>query len=796
MMRNPGAIVVAMISLGLGIGATTAIFSVVYGALIDPFPYKDVHGIWVPHLDNPNGRGARYVFSRRELASFKEEPAVEDAIAVTFNDAVLGTDSSPETVRVVSMSPNAFPFLGVAPLYGRAVGLQDVGPGGRPERVVVLSYARWRKMFAADPRAVGRTIRLDDELYTIIGVMPPRFTWFGRDSMWAPLDMDIGSKVMTMVRLRLKPGVPQAVAAGQLQSLFGQLAQQSPKDYPKAGFRAVLTNFMDQTVATWQLKKMLYILLGAVSFLLLIGCANVANLLLARATARQKEIAVRTALGAKRRQIAQQLLTESLLLAGAGGALGVLLAFVTLKSIVALIPDIYIPNEAVISVNAWVLLFSILMSTATGILFGLAPAFHATRPDLNDVLKGSAKGSSTGGRGGGTRNVLVVAEVAFSTILLVGASLTMRTFLALTSVSLGYDPQDLLLLNMAAPQKRISNPQQTTAAFEAILQRVRALPGIRAATAGNGGLPFGGTNSAYSIPGKADEPDRRVMVAFVGDRYLDVMRTPLLRGRQFSPSDFAAPNVAMINQTAARQLWGAQDPIGQEMTLELLKSPPPGLRMVPRTPAITVVGLIGDSNNNGLQQSPEPALFLPYSMIAPTRRMIAVRTEGDPLRQANAVREAIAAVDRVVAVSRVDTGEGLMDSQVMGPRFTMVLFLVFAGLGVTLAAVGIYSVLSYSVTRRTNEIGIRMALGAHRGDVIGLIMRSGLLLALVGIGIGLAASAFLSHLLESQIFGVKRLDPMSFAGVTAVVTVVAVIACCFPAARATRLDPASSLRHD
>ena len=733
MRRNPGAIVVAIVSLGLGIGATTAIYSVVYGALINPFPYKDVRNMFVPRLENATGKGGRGAFTMREFLAIQKLPAVADSLGVGWEDAVLGTDSAPETVRVVQMSGSAFSFLGVPPLLGRTVGPQDLGSTGQAARVIVLSYARWMKMYAADPRVVGQTIRLNNEPYTVIGVMPPRFTWFGRESIWAPLEVDPRSKQMIQIRLRLKAGVSRQDCTAQLQSLLTQLASESPKDYPKAGFRAILTPFLEQTVASWQLAKMLYILLGAVSFLLLIACANVANLLLARATARQKEIAVRASLGADRLRLVRQLLTESVLLATCGGALGVLLAYAALKSIVALIPDVFIPNEAVISVNGAVLLFSIAVSAATGILFGLAPAIQATRPDLNDALKDAAKGSSTSGSTGRTRNALVVAEVALSAMLLMGAGLTMRTFLALESVPLGYEPQGLLTVDFSAPQKRFTNPERLNVVFGQILERVRALPGVRSATAGNGGFPWAGPESAYSIPGKPEEPERRVRLAFVADGYLDVMRVRLLRGRTLTAEDAGrAERVAIINETAARQLWGTDDAVGKQITLELLKTPPPVLRLASGSPTVTIVGVIGDVRNNGLQEPPNPALMLPYSLVAPPWRTLALRTDGDPRLQVNAVRTAVASIEKELAVASTATGEDRMDSQTMGPRFTMVLFIVFAVVGLVLAALGIYSVLAYTVSRRINEIGIRMALGAQSREVIALIMASGLKLTLLG----------------------------------------------------------------
>ena len=795
--KNATSTVIALLSLSLAIGAATAIFSVVYGALIDPFPYKDMRHVWVPRILSVKGTGGRFFNTVPEYEAIAKLPIVRDVMASGFSDLLVDSGAGPDAIRGVQMSGNAFAFLGVNPLLGRTVGPQDIHPGGEPEHVVVLSFRQWRRIFSGDRGVIGRSLRINDEPYTIIGVMPPRFTWFGRDSIWLPLRLDLRNTPALMLRLRLRDDATQKTATESLQALFTGLAKDYPKTFPREGFKTLLVPFMDQTVASGQLRTSLYLLLSAVGLLLLIGCANVANLQLVRATVRQKEMAVRLSVGADRARLIRQLLTESVILAIAGGALGVLLAFAVLKSVVSLIPDVYIPNEAVISVNGWVLTFSTAISMLTGILFGLAPALQASKQDLNESLKDSGKGTPGTSRGGATRQILVVAEVALSVILLVGAGLTMRTFLSLESVPVGFQPGGLLYMDIALNPKRYVKPEQRNNAFQQISAKLEALPGVQGVSAGTGGFPFGGPLSGFKIAGKTATPDRRVHVAFVSDAYLRTMKIPLIRGRMFTEQDVAhAEPVGLINQTGAAELWPNEDPVGKRISLDLLKNAPPGVGVPSQDLTITVLGVIGDMRNEGLRESTKPGLFVPYSIIGTASRTIALRASTDPRRLLNAIRGVVLSIDKELPIGRSVTAEESIDSETVGPRFTMILFAFFGLIGIALAAIGIYSVLAYTVSQRTHEIGIRMALGAEAGDILSLVLRMGLQLVAIGLGIGLLVTLFLTKLIQTQLFGVTSHDPASFVTVTAILLFIALLACYVPARRATKLDPSSALRHE
>jgi len=795
--KNRATTAVACISLALGIGASTAIFSVIYGVLIDPFPYKDTHHVWVVRIVSTKGKNVRYNSTIAEYEALVHSPVVQDALANGYGDLVLDSGAGLERIQGVQVSGNSFSFLGVNPLLGRGVTPADTHRGGEPEHVVVLSYRQWQRLFAGNPDAVGRAMRLNDEPYTIVGVMPPRFTFHGRDSLWVPLQMDRRSKQSVVVWLRLRPGVSRQASEEALQRSFQNLEREFPSDYPREGFKTTLVPLMDATVASGQLRTSLYILLTAVGLLLLIGCANVANLQLARPTGRQKEIAIRLSLGARRFRLIRQLLTESMMLALAGGALGILLAYALLRSIVSLIPDFYIPNEAVISVNRWVLAFSTFLSMWTGVVFGLAPALHASNPDLNEALKDAGKGTSASARGGNTRRALVVVEVALSVMLLIGAGLTMRTFFALESVPLGYDPKHLAYMDIMLNPKRYPKPEQRKNVFAQILPKLQALPGVEGVSAGNGGMPFGGPLSPFTIPGKIAMPDRRIHVAYASDGYLKAMGVPLIRGRMIGSQDvMRADLVGVINQTGAAELWSNEDPVGKPISLDLLKNPPPIVATPPIDEAITIVGVIGDVRNEGLRESIKPALLLPYSLIATPGRTIALRSQSDPRLLANAIRHSVRSVDNNLPVARFITAEEALANETVGPRFTMTLFAVFAAIGLALAAIGIFSVLSYMVSQRTHELGIRMALGADARDVLSLVLRSGLQLVAVGLVVGLLASIFLTRLIQAQLFGVGGRDPVAYASVAGLLLLIAAAACYVPARRATKLDPAAALRHE
>ncbi|SPF35482.1 conserved membrane hypothetical protein [Candidatus Sulfopaludibacter sp. SbA4] len=797
--KSLGHTAVAGLSLALGIGASTAIFSVVYGVLIAPYPYARPNEIWaiqVRDAKNPRQGWSRHHVS--EILEMRKLPAVADLMATNPENQLLTGGRPPENFTAVSVTANAFQFLGVAPVLGRTILPSDEKPGGEAEPVIVLTYRAWQRLFDGRPDAPGQKIVLNDQPRTVIGVMPPRFGWWTSDGGWLPLEMDLRADRMVNDIIRLRAGVSKEVAEQQLQALHMRFAQERPKDYPRDGFSTALLNYMDITTASGEMHSSLTLLFGAVGFLLLIACANVANLQLARGTARAREIAVRMAVGAGRGRMLRQLLTESVVLAVARGAAGILLALGITKGVVTLMPDFYVPNEARITVNGYVLLFSAAVSVLTGILFGLAPAIHCSRADLVEVLKEGARAAGSSAAGGRTRNLLVIVELALSVILLVGASLTIRGFYQLQRADPGFQAERVLMVGLPLPPKRYATYEQRNAFAASVLERVKTIPGVQAAAIGNGGLPFGGPGSNYSIEGHPQAESRRMLVELISDGYTRTMGIPLRAGRGLEEQEVTrGEHVALINETASK-LWPAgESPIGGRLRLDLLDKP--GGNVLVRagnTPYVTVVGVMADTKNAGLRSAPDPAVFVPYTLVAPPGRTLAVRAQANPMLLLNAVRQQVQSIDKDQPVSRPLTLEEALGSETVQPRFNMALFSFFAALGLALAVVGIYSVLSYTVARRTHEIGIRMALGAKRGDVVGLMLRMGGRLVATGLAAGLAGSYVLLRYVHSEVFQAPATDPVAILGVAALLVAAALLACLVPARRAALLDPMSALRNE
>jgi putative ABC transport system permease protein len=798
--KHPGFAAVALLSLMLGIGATSSIFSVIYGVLISPYPYAKPDEIWAIGLRSHSGREGRGIYPIEDYLELTKLPAFADVMATSWETVLLTGDYAPESLRGVVLSGNAFNFLGVPPVAGRTIQPSDIRPSGEPEPVVVLSYRLWQRLFQGDPSAVGKTLRLNDRPHTIIGMMPPRFGWYGNDGLWLPMGTIRGDSRPTVPIARLAPGVSAAAAQEQLHALHLRLAQERPAAFPKDGFASRLTNYLDVTVASGEMRNSLRLLFGAVALLLLIACVNVANLQLARATARGREMALRLSIGAGRGRLLRQLLTESLMLSLLGGALGVLFAWGATKAIVALMPEFYLPNEARVTLNLPVLLFSLAVSLVSGILFGLAPALRSSRPDLVEALKDSSRGAGTSERSGRLRGLLVVAEVALSVILLVTATLTIRSFVALQQVDVGFQPDATFLVGVPLQPRRYATLEQRNLFGRELLERVKSLPGVRAVALGNGGLPFGGPQSPYTIDGQPAPAGRTVTVNLISADYLRAMGIPLRQGRSLTDAEVdRGDGVALINE-AARRLWReGDDPIGKRIRLSLLEQPP-GDRTVlidtSRSPELTVVGIVGNVRNAGLRSDVRPAVLVPYTFIAPTQRLLAIRAYGDPLALLNPLRAQVRAIDKEQPLGRPQTVEEVLGFQTVQPRFTMSLFSFFGALGLSLAAVGIYSVVSYSATQRTHEIGVRMALGARPIAVVGLMLAMGGKLVALGLGIGLVGAVFAARLVQSQLFGVAVHDPMSLAAVATVLGVTALAACYVPARRAGSVDPLVALRHE
>ncbi len=791
--RSPAFVLVALLSLTLGIGATSAIFSVIYGVLIAPYPYARPGEIWAPEVRAIDGRGG-HVYSLDELRSLTEVPAFSEVMATSIETVLMTGEFAPESFGGVLLSGNAFNFLGVPPVTGRTIQPTDIRPDGQAEPVVVLSHKLWLRLFEGNPSAVGQTLRLNGRPHTIVGVMPPRFGWYGSDGFWLPLSPTRTDIPWINPIVRLAPGVSAAAAEGQLSALNKRLALEKPAAFPAAGFTTTLRNYLDVTVASGEMRTSLRLLLGAVAFLLLIACANVANLQLARGTARAREIAVRMSIGAGRGRLVRQLLTESILLSLAGGVLGVLFAFGAIRSIVGLMPEFYVPNESRVTINNPVLLFSLAVSLLTGIVFGLVPALQTSKPDLTDALK-AGRSTGAGTHGGRTRNLLVVVEVALSVVLLVSAGLTVRTFFAIQNIDVGIQADRVLIVGVPLPPAKYPTLEQRNRFAEDLLERVGNLPGVQAATFG---LPFGGPQSPMTIVGQTAGDSTRIMINLAGADHLLTFGMLLRRGRMFDAAEVRrGDRVAVINEAAVK-LWPAgENPIGARLRLGVLERPPARtLADSSRPPEVTIIGVIGNTRNAGMREEPVPVVVLPYSVIAPLQRPLAVRTAGDPNLLLNPVRAQVRAMDADQPLGRPITLSEILGQEVIQPRFTMALFSAFAALGLALAAAGIYSVLSFHVTRRTHELGVRMALGAPRRHVLGLMLTMGGRLVLVGLAIGIAASLASTRLLRSQLFGVQPADPIAYAAVAILLGVVALVACYIPARRAAGVDPMVALRQE
>jgi putative ABC transport system permease protein len=791
--RAPASVLVALLSLTLGIGATSAIFSVIYGVLIAPYPYAKPGEIWAPQVRAVDGRGGRG-YTLDELPRLREIPAFADVMATSIETVLMTGEFAPESFGGVLLSGNAFNFLGVTPVIGRTIQPSDIRPDGQADPVVVLSHRLWLRLFEGSPSALGRTLRLNGVPHTIVGVMPPRFGWYGNDGFWLPLSPTRTDLPWINPIMRLAPGVSARVAEEQLGAFHQRLASEKPATFPAQGFTTSLRNYLDVTVASGEMRTSLRLLLGAVAFLLLIACANVANLQLARGTTRAREMAVRMSIGAGRRRLVRQLLTENVLLAIIGGAAGVLFAFAAIRSIVALMPEFYVPNESRVDINVPVLLFALGLSVLTGIVFGLAPALQTSRPDVTDALKASrSTGGATEGRR--SRNLLVVIEVALSVVLLVSAGLTIRTFLVLQNIDAGIDPERVLVMGVPLPPAKYDTLEKRNRFVQELVDRVGGLPGVEAAAIG---LPFGGPQSPFTIAGQIADDSRRITVNLAAADHLRAFGITLRGGRMFAASEVRrGDRVAVVNEAAAK-LWPAgENPIGTRLRLGVLeRAPARTLVDTSRPPEVTIVGIVGNTRNAGLRAEPAPAVMIPYTIIATLGRTLAVRTAGDPNLLLNPVRAEVRAIDADQPLGRPITLSEILGQEVVQPRFTMALFSVFAALGLALAAAGIYSVLSFHVTLRTHELGVRIALGAPRRHVLRLMLTMGGRLVLVGLVIGVAASLASTRLLRSQLFGVEPADGIAYVVVTIVLGVVTFFACYLPARRAAGVDPMVALRQD
>lgn len=794
--KNPGFTAVAVLTLALGIGSATVIFSAIQNILLDPFPYTDAQRVVAIQIhDTASGRpGGGTYYPVPEFLDYQEQNHVfEEVIGGTFVDALYDNGDGMEQFQGGYVTPNTFRFLGVPALLGRGIAPDDARPGAPP--VFVMAYKLWVKRFNQDRSILGKTFVLNSVPMTLVGIMPERFTKLGAE-VWMAKTMDRsdpqGSQNYWNFQARLKRGVTIQQARADIEVIAHRLAQVYPKNYPK-NFSVQIISWVDSLVG--QFRKSLYTIAAAVALLLLIACSNVANMLLARATGREKEMAIRSSLGASRLRLLGQLLIESFLLALGGAIIGCLFSYAGIKGLVALIPDGLIPREAKIRLNLPVLLFSLGTAVFTAVLVGLVPAIQAAGKDLVEPLRDSGKGISGGFRRGRLRSTLVVVEVALSVVLLSGAGLLRRSFVRLQQVDLGFNPDNILYARLPFPRGQYKTIAEKQRFFRALLPRLQALLGVVAATETTTVPPFGGIRSDIEITGKAHAEKWEAIFSLCSEGYVPTLQLRLLRGRTLSEIEVnSARKVAVVNQTLVSKFFGREDPIGRLVKINLLENFPDS---PVKDPVFEIIGVISDARNQGLRDPAMPEVLVPYTITGAFDRSILVRTSVPPMTLLNNIRREIWAADRNIALTFAGSLQGyMMQFMYAAPRFSVILLGVFAGVGLVLVAIGVFSVIAYTVSRQTHDIGIRMALGAGRADVLRMVLRAGLQLLGMGVGAGLLASFGVTRVIASQLWGVSPHDPVTLGSGVAVVAIAGLAACYFPARRATKVDPTVALRYE
>jgi putative ABC transport system permease protein len=787
--KRPGFALVCILTLGLGIGASTAIFSVVNGVLLRPLPYPNSSRLVRIEESHPGEIAANFTYASY-LDLERESKSLESISAFRPWSFNLTGDGEPEQATGALVSARFFSALGIQPLLGKTISAEDDQPSG-DYHVVVVSYALWQTRFGSDRGILGRTLRVSAENYRVIGVMPRGFDYPDKSSVWCPLVAGGGelrnnrrSHLLTVIA-DLRSGKPLRSAQGEMTVIAERIEKQNPGVDPEMLITAV--SLQKSLVAPVQ--PALLILIFAVGLLLLLACANLANLELAQAAARQKEFAIRLAVGAGRARLARQLLTESLVLSSLGAALGLAIARQSLLLIVALNAD-NIPRSGEISLDWRVLGFTLLISLVTGLLFGLAPAMVGTRIDLITSLK---EGGSvlTGATRPGSSRALVVLQFALAVVLLVGAGLAGNSFVRLLHVNPGFNPSGGLAISLfLSPVEYPEGDRKGPVLLHQLLENIRSVPGVRSVGLVNA-LPItGGPDTDFAIEGRPVPPannEPSADIRTVDSGYFRTMGIPLLAGREFTESDHAgARRVMVINQTMAREFWPHEDPVGQRVTMKDWGAPLTG----------EIVGIVGDVKTNGLDAVVGPMIYWPYSQFPQLFNTIVVRSEDDPLRLLPAVKGAIWSIDKNQPISKAETLDQILAESLARRHLYMVLLGIFSSAALLLAAVGIYSMVSYSVSQRTHEMGIRLAIGAERKDVLLLVLGQGAKVALLGIAVGIAAALALTRLMSNLLFGVSATDPLTFAGVAMLLALMALFTSYIPARRAVRVDPLVALRHE
>ncbi len=794
--RRPYFTLTAIFSLALGIGATTAVFSIIYAVLINPYPYAGANRIVEHRLKDKAGADHFVILNGQQMNQLRQARSIESVVGMFWWNLTTTDGDLPEDLQAIALSTDSSTHFGIPAIKGRWFLPSDAPPGEDPQRVAVLGYQFWQRYFAGDPNVVGRKFQLVHKTYEVIGVMPPRFKWADAE-VYLPLKVTQGSDLGFGSSIKLRPGVTPAQADAELQPIIEQFAKESPAHYPDT-FRVDLHSIVD--LYAKPLGPTLYLLLGAVASLLLIGCANVSILLLARGAERQHELAVRSSVGASRGRIIRQLLTESLAIATVGTAVGIFLAWRGLSLIALFLPEDYLPSETVIRMNLPVLLFSITLAFVTAIVFGIWPAVQLSRPNIARLMQTSARRVAGSAQARRTHGVMVGAQVALTILLLTVASAAGKGFLRLLNTDLGYDPRNAMSLPIPLHQNAHVSWQDRSQYFEQIRAKVAAMPEIVEAgisTNATPPLPIGST--AIEIVGRTGVEKPQVRVNLIGPEYFSVLKIPLLQGRVWDHAEtMAGAKLAVVNQTMAKRFWPDGNAVGQQIRIPEFRDEPPYYPAVSgSTEWLQIVGIVGDSRNSGLRDPIKPAVFVPYTLRMPMYTQIIVRTRVPPLSILRGIREQIVQVDPEQQTSHVRDLQSWITSQdeYGQQRLVAALFAVFAILALALAGVGLYSVVTYGVATRTNEFGIRMALGAKATDVFRIVLKS----TAVNVSAGLAAGLILSFAfdkLATKWVAESSRDPLILTGVTLLLVTVALLASLVPARRAASVDPMVALRYE
>lgn len=796
--KLPGFTFTAVISLALGIGATTAVFSVVYAILVDPYPYAAPGRMIHMRLLQSNGDKQGFGVTGTQWQEIRKSPVVEDTFMEDdWRLTVTGSDL-PEDVQGVYLTSNGFEFLGVPPAVGRGLQPSDAIDGQDPQPVVVLNYKFWQRHFHGDPGVVGKTMQLVRQNYTIVGVAGRRFTW-GDGDVYLPLKVT-GDQVKSFYAgIRLKPGVTHEQADSALQPLIDQFAKETPRNFPQDHGKLRVEGLNERFIH--ELGGTLYLLFGSVALLLMIGCGNLSILLLARATAREHEFAVRAAIGASRRRIVRQLLTESLLLSLTGALLGLLLAYKTVSVIVANLPQFSFPHEAAIRINVPVLLFCIAVAVGTGILFGLSPAWQLSRPEVSQVMQSNSRKAIGNVRGRRTHSILIGGQIAITLLMLAGAGAAIEGFLRLAHMRLGYDPHNIMSVGIPIHDGAYKSWPERAAYFEQLLSKAREVPGVQvAAISSNATPPNNGFRTKFEILGKPAAQDQTLRVNLVSKEYFPALRIPLMQGRFWdSDEEHRGAPLIVVNQTFAKRYFPKEDAIGHSIKVPDVKPQPPYFFTSPGTDGwFLIVGISADKLDDGLSKPVAPEGFVPFPVAMGMYTQILIRTQGQPLALLHSVAGAVNSVDRdQQVINNVQDLEHWIADEPEFARSQLVswLFGAFAVLALALAAVGLFSVVSYTVAQRTNEFGIRIALGAKRAHVLRIVFNSTVISVGGGILAGVILTLALNKLMASWAAESSR-DPLMLLAATCVLSLVATLACSLPAWRASGVDPMKAIRYE